>query len=224
MAFVTLRVIDGPDLGHIWADLQTPFTVGREEGNTVQLNDDRVSRFHLKIQEDNGKLVVTDLESTNGTKLNGETIHLGVVRPGDLVAVGRTLLLAGSREQIAARLATGRADETVHGVPLESEEVEQINRALRDLELGGADHSVTRPGIHFRVPPALPSQLSPGQAAQLAELLQYLHLRIRGVLEGVAIKNRTGRVVFEQRDWQRLLDLQDRLAQYLRSVGEPDVS
>jgi len=31
-----------------------------------------VSRFHLKIQEDHTRVVLTDLESTNGTKVNGE--------------------------------------------------------------------------------------------------------------------------------------------------------
>ena len=75
MALVTLRVIDGPDRGQSFDDIITPFTVGREEGNPVQLNDERISRFHLKIQENEGKIVLTDLESTNGTKVNGETVH-----------------------------------------------------------------------------------------------------------------------------------------------------
>ena len=36
----------------VYEDLETPITIGREEGNAIQLNDDRVSRFHVKIQED----------------------------------------------------------------------------------------------------------------------------------------------------------------------------
>ena len=52
-------------------NLATPITIGREEGNLVQLNDERISRFHVKIQEDDGRLVVTDLDSTNGTRVNG---------------------------------------------------------------------------------------------------------------------------------------------------------
>ncbi|MGA2257830.1 MAG: FHA domain-containing protein, partial [Thermoguttaceae bacterium] len=72
MALVTLRVLDGADRGRTFDDIPTPLTVGREEGNPIQLNDERISRFHLKIQEDDGKLVLADLESTNGTKVNGE--------------------------------------------------------------------------------------------------------------------------------------------------------
>ncbi|HEX3870706.1 MAG TPA: FHA domain-containing protein, partial [Pirellulales bacterium] len=96
MAFITLRVLDGADRGRIFSNLPTPVTIGREEGNSVQLNDERVSRFHLKIQEDQDKLVLTDLESTNGTKVNGENIQLRILRHGDIVAVGRSVLLFGS--------------------------------------------------------------------------------------------------------------------------------
>ena len=81
MARITLRVLDGADRGRIFEDIPTPLTIGREEGNPIQLNDERISRFHLKIQEDEGKLVLTDLESTNGTKVNGEPVQLWVLRP-----------------------------------------------------------------------------------------------------------------------------------------------
>ena len=52
MAFVTLRIIDGADRGTIFEEIETPITIGREEGSTLQLKDERVSRFHVKIQED----------------------------------------------------------------------------------------------------------------------------------------------------------------------------
>src|SRR5215471_8367879 len=105
MALITLRVLDGADRGRVYDDVPTPVTIGREEGNTIQLNDERVSRFHLKIQEDRDKIVLTDLESTNGTKVNGEDIQLRILRFGDMISVGRSVLLFGKREQIADRMA-----------------------------------------------------------------------------------------------------------------------
>ena len=90
--------------------IDTPVTIGREEGNVVQLNDDRVSRFHLKIQEDQERLVLTDLESTNGTKVNGEDIQLRILRHGDMICVGRSILLFGSPNEIEDRVATMRGD------------------------------------------------------------------------------------------------------------------
>ena len=58
-------------------------TIGREEGNTIQLNDERVSRFHVKIQEDNRQLVLTDLESTNGTRVNDTPVTAHRLLDGD---------------------------------------------------------------------------------------------------------------------------------------------
>src|ERR1043165_7888676 len=110
MALITLRVLDGADRGRIYDEVPTPVTIGREEGNTIQLNDERVSRFHLKIQEDREKVVLTDLESTNGTKVNGEDIQLRILRFGDMISVGRSVLLFGKREQIAERLAILKRD------------------------------------------------------------------------------------------------------------------
>ena len=111
MTSITLRVLDGTDRGRVYDGLEPPVTIGREEGNAVQLNDDRVSRFHVKIQEDDERLVLTDLESTNGTRVNGEDIQLRILRHGDLITVGRSVLLFGSRDEIAHRLASLRGDQ-----------------------------------------------------------------------------------------------------------------
>ena len=78
MALVTIRILDGADRGRLYQDVPTPVTIGREEGNDIQLADERVSRFHLKIQDDQDKVVLTDLDSTNGTKVNGDDTHLRI--------------------------------------------------------------------------------------------------------------------------------------------------
>jgi len=222
MASITLRVLDGADRGRIFADMPTPLSVGREEGNSVQLNDERVSRFHLKIQEDEDRIVLTDLQSTNGTKVNGESVQLWILRPGDVIALGRTVLLFGSREEIARRLAALRGVDLSTGVALEAEDEEKESSSISlDFELNFGDQADAQATLHTLVPPELPPSLSPGQAAQLAELLQFFHLRMRGLIQSVKAKNKSDRVTLEQRQWQNLLDLQDRLAGYLRAIGEP---
>src|SRR5438094_368652 len=106
MPTVTFRVIDGIDKGRVFRELDTPVTIGREEGNLLRLNDERVSRYHAKVQVDNGEVILTDLESTNGTRVNGSVITIRRLRPGDRVGVGRSLLLFGNEAEIVARLAT----------------------------------------------------------------------------------------------------------------------
>ena len=100
MPSITLRVLDGTDRGKVFSSIKAPVTIGREEGNTVQLNDERISRFHLRIQQDHDDLVLTDLESTNGSKVNNEDVQLKIIRHGDLISIGRSTLLFGTREEI----------------------------------------------------------------------------------------------------------------------------
>jgi hypothetical protein len=222
MALVTLQVLDGTDRGRVFENLATPVTVGREEGNSVQLNDERVSRFHLKIQEDDQKLVLTDLESTNGTKVNGESIQLWILRYGDVITLGRTLLLFGSRDEIAQRLAGLRGVDLAAGVSLDADELEQASPSVNlDFELSWTDNPDAQATLHTLLPPELPGGLSAGQAAQLSELLQYLHLRLRGLLQSVRPAGKAERITLEVRQWQNLLDLEGRLARYVRDIGEP---
>src|SRR5215470_9398064 len=103
---VTVQVLDGVDKGRVFRDLIVPFTIGREEGNHLRLNDERVSRFHAKVQQDGTDLILTDLESTNGTRVNGHTIQIRRLRYGDQIAIGRSVLLFGSNEEIDARRLT----------------------------------------------------------------------------------------------------------------------
>src|SRR5438445_6181415 len=106
MANVTFQVLEGVDKGRIFRELPTPVTLGREEGNVLRLNDERVSRFHAKVQLDDEDFIITDLESTNGTRVNGTVVQIRRLRFGDRVSIGRSLLLFGSNEEIAARMAS----------------------------------------------------------------------------------------------------------------------
>ena len=227
MSLITLRVLDGADRGRTFKDLPTPLTIGREEGNSVQLNDERISRFHLKIQEDDDKVVLTDLQSTNGSKVNGENVQLWILRPGDVIALGRTVLVYGSREEVARRLAELRGVDLSAGVALDADDEEEMaegsSSVSLEFELNFAQTRDAKATLHTLIPPELPDNLSPGQAAQFAELLQYIHLRIRGMIGSVKSEAKSDLVTLDFRQWQNLIDLQDRVAGYLRSIGEPGV-
>jgi pSer/pThr/pTyr-binding forkhead associated (FHA) protein len=221
MALITLRVLDGADRGRAFDDIPTPVTIGREEGNTIQLNDERVSRFHLKIQEDRDKVVLTDLESTNGTKVNGEDIQLRILRFGDMIALGRSVLLFGKREQIAERLAALKRDADGSGTIGRDESLLLAKGANSDFDLNVDKSADLQNTLYALEPPELPQRLSPAQAAQFSELIEYLHIRIRELLASVKIKSPAERVTLELEQWQNLLDLQSQLADYLREIGEP---
>jgi predicted component of type VI protein secretion system len=212
-------VIDGADRGRVFEMVRTPVTIGREEGNTIQLNDERVSRFHLKIQEDHDRIVLTDLDSTNGTRVNGEDVQLRILRHGDLISIGRTVLLYGSREEIAARVR--QLQQRQAGTEVEHPTSDVAGFSPIELDLPEVGEAALLPLLTSE-PPELPEHLSPAQAAQLYELLQYVHQRIRGLIESAKPVNATGRVTLDWGQWQGLLDVQSRLAEYMHRVSNPE--
>src|SRR5439155_9673040 len=157
MTGITIRVLDGADRGRVYQNLAPPITIGREEGNTIQLNDERISRYHVKIQEDHNRLVITDLESTNGTKVNNEDVQLRILRFGDMIQVGRSVLLFGSREQIAQRLSRLREPDGEA-----TSDQEQMSKAAQisslDFELNWSEDADIQATIHALEPPELPER------------------------------------------------------------------
>ncbi len=219
---ITLRVLDGADRGRIFGGLPTPVTIGREEGNVVQLNDERVSRYHLKIQEDQQQFVLTDLDSTNGTKVNGEDASLRILRYGDIISVGRSVVLFGSREEIAGRLVDMQNGGNPHSPTLVPEDLRrQAAAASVDYEENWSDRLHEAAERKIKVPPELPQKLSPLQAAQMCEVLEFCHVRLREVLGAMKAEPQQKKVVVDDREWQNLVDLQWRLAEYIRAVAEP---
>ena len=69
-------------------------TVGRLADNTVQLDgDSQVSRHHIQLTKDNGKYFITDLNSTNGTFVNGKQIQgTKQLQMRDVVRLGNTTI------------------------------------------------------------------------------------------------------------------------------------
>ena len=76
-------------------------TVGRESGSSVELADPEVSRRHAVIRrEPDGRYVVTDLGSANGTYLNGRRLVVPTfLHPGDVIALGSSELTFVSEEE-----------------------------------------------------------------------------------------------------------------------------
>jgi hypothetical protein len=239
MANVTFQVLEGVDKGRVFRELTTPVTIGREEGNILRLNDERVSRFHAKVQQDSDDIILTDLESTNGTRVNGTVVQIRRLRVGDRVSIGRSLLLFGSNQEIAARMAevagTGKMPLTGEGAGIVSGEGPATVQAPTslvqseqdfdfDLNLDKARVAITRDALFIgnRAVPPLPLKLTPSQAARLAEIFDFLHRGLTQATENIEAKEDGTQVTLRFADWQRVLAVQMLLARYIRAVTDPD--
>ncbi len=222
MRTVTFLVLEGVDKGRAYKNLPIPVTIGREEGNGLRLNDERVSRFHAKVQVEDNDIILTDLDSTNGTRVNGNAIQIRRLRPGDQVSIGRSMLLFGAMEEIAARktsipstgadgqIQTLRADTSGH------------------VSIADNQHTVTptQPlatgwtAFDDDVPP-LPHKLTPSQAARLAEILDYLHKGLTVAVENIDANEDGTEVRIGFAEWQTIQAVQMLLARYARNISEP---
>jgi predicted component of type VI protein secretion system len=233
MPTVTFQVLEGIDKGRTFRELPTPVSIGREEGNLLRLNDERVSRFHAKLQFDNGEMILTDLESTNGTRVNGAVVQIRRLRPGDRVGIGRSLLLFGSETEIATRLAGLAASRTPPPAGGSEGAATLHASALASpfdhddhFDLNVHDQITLARGTLFhgaRALPPLPEKMSPSQAARLAELLDVLHQHLTLATENIRANEDGTQVHLTFADWQRVTTIQMLLARYVRAVAEPDI-
>jgi predicted component of type VI protein secretion system len=236
---VTFQILEGIDKGRVFREIPTPVTIGREEGNLLRLNDERVSRFHAKVQLDDNDYILTDLESTNGTRVNGAVVQIRRLRFGDRVGVGRSLLLFGSNEQIAARMASLAAagvQEPASGVSSSNPGTPTSPRPMEPPTLAGQidenmhfDLNLIEPPqmtrdamfIGKKQLPPLPLKLAPSQAARLAEILEFLHQGLAQATENIQARDDGSQVTLPFADWQRVLAVQMLLARYLRMISDP---
>jgi pSer/pThr/pTyr-binding forkhead associated (FHA) protein len=114
---VTLTVVDGPHKGKVFSCVgSTLVTIGRSEGCTYrlcgQLEDALVSRRHCLIDVRSDRVEIRDLESCNGTYVNGQRLGFAYtgedpegpatfkrqLQHGDVIQIGSSVLAVGVHE------------------------------------------------------------------------------------------------------------------------------
>lgn len=84
----SLRGITGPWANKVYP-LRGKVVVGRVAGSQIQLEDESVSRRHAELETTTEGIVLRDLQSANGTTVNGEPVEDELVlQPGDIVSFG----------------------------------------------------------------------------------------------------------------------------------------
>ncbi len=227
MVNVTLSVLEGLERGRIFRNLHTPITIGREEVNSVQLNDERISRLHAKLQDDQGQVIFTDLNSTNGSRINGHPVQLRILRPGDHLQLGRCTLLFGSDAEIAerARALGVKIDALLpllgpHGRSMPAGGLPDADFSLADNL--NSDHMLTPLFLNER--PPLPAELTTLQQARMSDVLACIHEQLQNVILTAAEHNESGEGGMEV-PWDRFQDLlllQRDLARWLQQASNSD--
>lgn len=208
MGKLSFQVIDGLEAGQVFRDLAPPVTIGREEDNVIRLNDERISRFHAKIQIDGGRVILTDLDSTNGTRVNGHPVRLRMLSVGDQIHLGRCVLVYGSPEELEEKIEAALDDESSH----------------HDTDLRKIEQEQAFPVAYPNGPPTLPDELSPTQVVELSNVLDYVRTEVLSALyhcQEPVVRDGKNVVNLPNAAWHRLQKLPVYLAKYLKELADP---
>ena len=117
-----------------------PVTVGRLALNTVPIDHEMVSRTHAKIVRTGGDILVEDLGSRNGTRVNGvPTEGATRVSPGDEITIGPVTAIVGVTTSVRRRTLVGSAHEFEERLAAEVDRAVRYRRSLglAMIRLGG---------------------------------------------------------------------------------------
>jgi pSer/pThr/pTyr-binding forkhead associated (FHA) protein len=82
----------GPTPGKVFPVSGESFTIGREPGNGIVINDAEISRKHARMVQVGTSYTIEDLGSTNGTFVNGVRLTAPhTLRPGEVIAFGEQI-------------------------------------------------------------------------------------------------------------------------------------
>jgi EAL domain-containing protein (putative c-di-GMP-specific phosphodiesterase class I) len=126
-----------------------PFTIGRNETCDHQIASSRVSREHAEIAREKGALWLRDLQSTNGTFVNGERVERHRLVDGDLVVIADVQFsFRGSRREVARKTVTQvmnhAADDGNEAADPSADLIHAV-RASQEVLLHGATRSRFQP-------------------------------------------------------------------------------
>lgn len=88
-----LVAIGGPLAGGTFYLDEPVVSIGRRSANDIGLQDPFVSRHHCMIRHDGQQHMIEDLNSANGTYVNGERVKAGALKEGSVIEIGASRFL-----------------------------------------------------------------------------------------------------------------------------------
>jgi diguanylate cyclase (GGDEF)-like protein len=88
-----LIVLAGAEVGKMFRLDEGETVVGRSHRADIRIDDDSISRMHAKLALSGNAVTIEDLNSSNGTLVNGKPITKNPLRDGDKIRLGETTIL-----------------------------------------------------------------------------------------------------------------------------------
>src|SRR3954462_5161709 len=92
-AAACLVVLSGSNVGEVYRIEKDQVVIGRGDKVDLRLVDEGISREHVRLSREEGRIVLEDLGSTNGTYCNGQRVARQPLAEGDKILIGSTTIL-----------------------------------------------------------------------------------------------------------------------------------
>ena len=87
-----IAALEGPEADKRWSSSSRRFAIGSHPSNDLVIDDGAVSRFHCEIRIKERRAWLADLDSRNGTLVDGVAVGVGGLRDSSLIRLGRSVL------------------------------------------------------------------------------------------------------------------------------------
>lgn len=142
-----LLVVQGLDLGRSF-ELAGPVAVlGRGTGIAIMLNDSRVSRKHAEIHSTSSGLLIRDLDSGNGTQVNGIAVRETHLQPGDRITIGDSVLLLEGTASSIVRISNTGSSRPAEPTRIVVRQAEAASAVLRTVPADVGVEILARPDL-----------------------------------------------------------------------------
>ncbi len=179
-----LEILSGYNTGQCVA-LVDEIRVGRNPDNDLCLLDASVSRYHARVSHEGGRSFLTDLGSSNGTKLGGKRLATPVpheISTGDLIEIGSTrLMFQASNAPSAATKSGARQAMALVGAkgPSETQSHQWYTRPLALCQLEDREPSI----VVAKLDAALPLKNIDPTTAPTMESMQQATRRLQAMCQ-----------------------------------------
>lgn len=138
-----LTVVSGPGRGTVFKIKDGENSVGRQLGNTVVLPSTQVSKRHCVLVASNGKILIKDQGSANGTFVNGSLALNKQLKSGDRIGVGEYILELTAPQPVLSLEQSGNVIALSSRMPATSspQAAGGIDPAMNDFSMNAADSS-----------------------------------------------------------------------------------
>ena len=122
--------------------LKGPITIGRAPDNSIAIDNVAVSTHHARIDVQQGRLILSDLGSLNGTFVNAQRVVSATLKNGDVISIGKHSIFVDEMDRMElAPVGVAQPVKELVGVPAMAEtfvlDTRQRRQMIQELAAAG---------------------------------------------------------------------------------------